>query len=97
MTSAASRIRVGAAASKLLDRIDEFGPGTEVEVALTLASIRLSDGSRRLEWMYSPGDDATAADILRPALATLEYGIGERRRYPPVTASLGDLEDDDGS
>jgi hypothetical protein len=83
---------VGEVAAKLLDRIDEF-EGPKVEVAVMLASIRLNDGTRRVELVYCPGDDATAADILRPALATLEHGIGERRHLGSLEVPL---EDDDG-
>jgi hypothetical protein len=83
--------RLGGATTRLMDRLAEFGEGAVVEVVVALASVCLSDGTRRVEWVYEPGEDEVATRALRPALASLEHGIGERRKYPPPETDPGAL------
>jgi hypothetical protein len=58
---------------------------------VALASVRLSDGTHRVELVYEPGEDEVAARAIRLALELLEQGTGDRRKYPPPETDPGAL------
>lgn len=87
--TASGHERLSGAAARLMDRLDAYGEDAEVEVVVALASVRLPTGELRVEWITEPDDRELVLRALRPALASVELGIGDEWEYPPPDAGEG--------
>ena len=85
--------KLGHMAIELMDSITEdFGEDAEIEVLVMCARVKNLEG-RWGTWITRPGGDKQAAAILRPILASMEHGLGERASM----TGEGWVEEDSGA